>query len=102
MKVMARTIMKAVPGKMGELVELEKEHMVIGNRVLGISGRCYRRISGAGDTMNTIVIEGEFDSFAAFEAHPQKMGADPEMQALLPKYGGIMDSVEVEFYTPIP
>jgi len=56
MEVMARTIMKAVPGKMGELVELEKKHMAIASRVLGISGRCYRRVSGGGDTMNTIVI----------------------------------------------
>jgi hypothetical protein len=29
MKVMARTIMKAVPGKMAELMELEKKHMAI-------------------------------------------------------------------------
>jgi hypothetical protein len=102
MKVMARTIMKAVPGRMAELVELEKKHMTIAKRVLGISGKCYRPISGRGDTVNTIIVEGEFDSFAAFEAHPQKMGADPEMQALLPKYEGIMDSMEVEFYTPMP
>ena len=102
MKVMARTVMKAVPGKMAELVELEKKHMAIANRVLGISGRCYRRISGAGDTMNTIIVEGEFDSFAAFEAHPQKMGADPEMQALMPKYEKVIESMEVEFYMPVP
>jgi len=102
MKVMARTIMKAVPGKMAELVELEKKHMAIANRVLGISGRCYRRISGGGDTMNTVIVEGEFDSLAAFEAHPQKMGADPEMQALMPKYEGVIESMEVEFYMPVP
>ena len=102
MKVMARTVMKAVPGKMAELVELEKKHMAIANRVLGISGRCYRRISGAGDTMNTVIVEGEFDSFAAFEAHPQKMGADPEMQALMPKYEKVIESMEVEFYMPVP
>ena len=102
MKVMARTIMKAVPGKMAELVELEKKHMAIANRVLRISGRCYRRISGGGDTMNTVIVEGEFDSLAAFEAHPQKMGADPEMQALMPKFDAVIESLEVEFYMPMP
>jgi hypothetical protein len=102
MKVMARTIMKAVPNKMAELTELEKKHMAIANRVLGISGRCHRRVRGAGDTANTIIVEGEFDSFVAFEAHPQKTGPDPEMQALLPKYEGIIDSMEVEFYMPMP
>ncbi len=102
MEVMVRTIMKAVPGKVAELTELEKKHMAIASRVLGISGRWYRPLSGAGDTMNTIILEGEFDSLAAFEAHPQKMGADPEMQALMPKYEGVIESMEVEFYMPMP
>jgi len=102
MKIMKRTIMTVVPGKRGEGVELEKKHMTIANRVLGISGKCYRRISGGCDTMNTIIIEGEFDSRAAFEAHPQKMGADPEMQALMPKFNAVIESFEVEFYMPMP
>ena len=102
MKVMVRTIMKAIPGKMAELMELEKKHMAIASRVLGMSGRCYRPLSGGGDAMNTIISEGEFDSLAAFEAHPEKMGADPEMQALMPKYDGVIASMEVEFYLPVP
>ena len=102
MKVLVRTIMKAVPGKMAEAVEVEGKHMAIANRVLGISGRCYRPLSGGGDTMRTIVSEGEFDSLAAFEAHPQKMGADPEMQALMPKFEKVIESMEVEFYMPVP
>jgi hypothetical protein len=102
MKVMVRTIMEAVPGKMTEALELEKKHMAIANRVLGISGKCYRPLSGGGDTMNTIIVEGEFDSLAAFEAHPQKMGADPEMQALMPKFEKVIESMEVEFYIPVP
>jgi hypothetical protein len=101
MNVMVRTIMRAVPDKTAELVELEKKHMAIANRVLGISGKLYRPLSGGGDTMNTVVVEGEFDSLAAFEAHPQKMGADPEMQALMPKYEGVIESMEVEFYMPV-
>jgi len=95
---MARATMKAVPGKVRELVDLEEQHMAIANRVLGISERCHRRASGEGDTVNTIVVEGEFDSFAAFEAHPQKMGADAEMQALMPKYETIMESMEGKLY----
>ena len=102
MKVMVRTIMKAVPGKMAEAVALEKKHIAIANRVLGISGKCYQPLSGGGDTMNTIISEGEFESLAAFEAHPQKMGADPEMQALMPKFETAIRGMEVEFYTLIP
>jgi len=102
MKVMVRTIMKAVPGKMAEAMELEQKHMAIASRVLGISARLYRPLSGGGDVMNTIISEGEMDSLAAFEAHPEKMGADPEFQALMPKFEGVIESMEVEFYMPMP
>lgn len=102
MKVMVRTIEKIVPGKMAEAMELEGKHMAIANRVLGISGRCYRPLSGGGDVMNTIISEGEFDSLAAFEAHPEKMGANPEMRALMPKLEAVIESLEVEFYMPMP
>ena len=102
MKVMVRSIMKVLPGNMEEAMRLEKRHMVIANRVLGISPRIYRRLSGGGDTTRTIIIEAEFDSLAAFEARPQKMGADPEMQELVPKLGDVIDSLEVEIYMPIP
>jgi hypothetical protein len=102
MKVMVRSIMKVFPGKIAEAMELEGKHMAIASRVLGISPRCYRPLSGGGDVMNTLISEGEFDSLAAFEAHPQKMGADPEMQALMPKLEAAIESMEVEFYMPIP
>ena len=70
MKVMVRSIMKAVPGKMTEAMELEEKHMDIASRVLGISARCYRTLCGGGDTKRIIISEDEFDSLAAFEAHP--------------------------------
>jgi hypothetical protein len=102
MNVMVRSITRFLPGKMAEGMKLEEEHMAIARRVLGISARCYRPISVRGDTMRTIICEAEFDSLAAFEAHPEKMGADPEMQKLMPKFEAVIDSVEVEFYTPMP
>jgi len=102
MKVMVRSIMKAVPGKMAEAMELNEKHMAIASRVLGISARQYRPISGGGDVMNTIISEAEFDSLAAFEAHPEKMGADPEVQAMMPKWEAVIESYHVEFYTPMP
>ena len=102
MKVMVRSIFRFLPGKTAEGMKLEEKHMAIANRVLGISARCYRPVSVGGDTMRTIICEAEFDSLAAFEAHPEKMGADPEMQKLLPKFEAVIDSLEVEFYTPIP
>ena len=102
MKVMVRSIMKAAPGKMAEAMEFEEKHMAIASRVLGISARCYRPLSGGGDTMRTIISEGEFDSLAAFETHPEKMSADPEAQALFPKLEAVIENFEIEFYTPMP
>lgn len=75
--------------------------MAIANRVLGISPRIYQRLSGGGDIARTIIIEAEFDSFAVFEAIPEKMGRVPEMQELAPKLGAIVDSVEFELYIPM-
>jgi hypothetical protein len=101
MKIMVRSIMKVLPGKLEEATEIEKRHMAIANRVLGISSRIYHRLSGGGDTARTIIIEAEFDSLAAFEELPMKMGADPEMKKLVPKLGAVVDTVEFEFYIPI-
>jgi len=64
--------MKVFPGKMEEALKIEKDHMAIANRVLGVSPRIYQHISGIGDTVRTIVIEVELDSLAAFETIPLK------------------------------
>ena len=99
MKVTVRNIIRFLPGKMAEGMKLEEEHMAIASRVLGISTRFYRRISGGGECIRTIICESEFDSLAAFEAHPEKMRADPEMQKLMPMLVAVIDSLEVELYT---
>ena len=101
MKVMMRSIMKILPGKMAEALELEKKHMAIGNRILGIYPKIYMRFSGNGDTMRTIIIEVEFNSFTDFESYPAKMAADPEMQKISPKLGALIDTVDIELYTPV-
>ena len=101
MNTTVRNIVKILPGKMAEGTELVKKWIAIANRVLGISSRCYRPISGGGDTTRTIVWEIDLDSLASFESHPEKIGADPEMQALFPKLNNVIDSIEVEFYYPL-
>ena len=101
MKVMMRSIMKVLHGKMEEAIELEKKRKIIANRVLGMSPRIYIPFSGGGDTMRTIIIEAEFDSIVAWESLTEKIGADPEMQGLFPKMAAVIDSVKIELYTPI-
>jgi hypothetical protein len=102
MKTIVRNVIKILPGKMAEGTELIKKWVAVGNRVLGKPSRCYRPISGGGDSTRTIIWEMELDSLAAFETHPEKIGADPEMQTLFPKLNAVIDSIDVEFYYPIP
>ena len=102
MTVTVRNVTKVLPGKMTEAMGLHRMWMDIASRVLGISSRCYRLLSGRGDSTRTIIWEIELDSLAAFEAHSEKIGADPEMQALFPKLNAVIDSLDVEFYWPIP
>lgn len=103
MKVMVREVMKVVPGKMREAMELMQEHMAAATR-LGMPprGRGYRCISGRGDFLHTVVSEIEWDSFAAMEAFHEKMMADPEVQGLMAKWETILESHELEFYAPMP
>jgi hypothetical protein len=102
MSVIVRNVIKFLPGKMTEGMELVKQWVAIASRVLGTSSRCSRPISGGGEATRTIIWETELDSLAAFEAHPVKLGADPEMQALFPKLDAVIDSLDVELYWPIP
>lgn len=103
MKVIQRGIMKIVPGKMAEAMELNKKHFAIVSR-LGMpltAMRSYRPFIG-GEYMHTLIFEVEWDSFAAMEAFFEKMLADPEMQALMPKWDAVLESHVVELNTPMP
>jgi hypothetical protein len=102
MKIMVREIMKVLPGKMAEAMELEKKHMAIATRYGAPPERGYRCISGGGDFFHTVIGESEWDSIAAMEAFQEKMFADPEVQALMAKWETILTSHEIEFYMPLP
>ena len=102
MTVTVRNVIRFLPGKMLEGMKLQQQWMTITNRVLGIPSRCYRPISGGGDATRTIIWEIDIESLADFETHPEKIGADPEMQALFPKLNAVIDSIDVKLYTSIP
>ena len=100
MKVMFRTIVKIVPGKMAEYMEVEEKSKVISSRYGMPPWRRYGCLSG--DSMHTIVYEMEWDSLAALEASFEKMFADPERQALMAKSDALVESHVNELYTPMP
>ena len=100
MKVIQRGIMKVVPGKMAEAMELWEKHMAISTRLGCPSMRSYRPMIG-GEFFHTLIGESEWDSMAAMEAFFEKMFADPEIQALMAKWEAVIESYVVEFYTPM-
>jgi len=102
MRVVQRGIMKVVPGKMAEAMELMGRHNAAAVHLGSPPMRQYRCISGGGEFFHTIIGEADWDSFAALETFFDKMMADPEMQELMARWEGVLESHEIEFYTPVP
>ncbi len=100
MKVIWRTTVKIVPGKMAEYMGLEERRKSMSSSLGMPPEKVYRCLSG--DSAHTIVYEMEWDSLAVMETALEKMFADPEMQAMMPKYDGLIVSHENELYTPMP
>jgi len=107
MKVMQRGIMKILPGKMTEAMELLEEYMAIVSRLMGMPReklpmKTYRPFLGGGDSLHTVVFEVEWDSFGEMAAFFEKTMADPEIQASMPKWEAVEESHEVELYMSMP
>ena len=55
-----------------------------------------------GHDSNTLIVERQWDSLATLEATYEKGFADPELQALLKEITSIVESSQLEVYTPLP
>ena len=97
MKVLQREIMKVLPGKMAEALILVEKHSSVARRLGASPWRVYRYIAN----MHTIVLETDWDSLAAMDAFFEKGFTDSEMQALVAKWEGILESDVLEFYNPL-
>lgn len=104
MKVIQRGSMRVVPGKMAETMELMKEWtaMVTSMGMDPTKMRSYRRITGTGDVMNTLVSEYEWDSLAEMASFFDKAYEAPEFQKNMAKWSAVIESHEVEFYAVMP
>jgi len=107
MKVMQRGIMKIMPGKTAEAMELIGKYMAVVSRLVGMPReklpmKTYRPFLGGGDSLHTIVFEVEWNSFGEMSAFFEKMFADSEMQAQMPKWEALEQSHEVELYMVMP
>jgi antibiotic biosynthesis monooxygenase (ABM) superfamily enzyme len=99
MKVIFRSTIKVVPGKMAEYMEIDKKSEAMARRYGMSPWKRYGCLSG--DSIHTIVYDTEFDSLAALEASFEKMFADPERQALVAQSDGLIVSHENELLMPM-
>lgn len=101
MIVIERMIQKIHPDKWAELEEIDKKYDVVEGRLGFPPKKRYRCVSGSHDT-NTLIVERQWESFAAMEATYQKAMADPELQALWADGTPIVKSTQIELYRPVP
>jgi len=102
MKVVQRGTMKAVPGKMAEVAELNRKYMAAAYRHGTPTGvRGYQPMFGGQDAMHTTVFELEWDSVAQMEQAFEGIMSDPEVQAMMPKYEQLTEFHTVELLVPI-
>jgi len=107
MKVMQRGIMRIMPDKMAEAMELLEKYMAVVSRLVEMPReklpmKTYRPFIGGGDSLHTIIFEVEWDSFGEMAAFFEKAMADPEIQATMPKWEAVEESHEVELYMSMP
>jgi hypothetical protein len=103
MKIIQRGIMKVVPGKMSETMKLMEEWKAAMNRLGAPIGsmKVYRRLSGGDDVMQTIIFEGEWDSFTTMATFFDKAFTDKKYQAHMAKWNTLIESHQLEILTPI-
>jgi len=94
--------MRVLPGKMAEAMELNKKWTAMVSRLAGpLSFKMYRPLFG-GEYMHTIIFELEWVSLAKMATFFEKMMADPEAMAEMPKWEAVVQSHEVELYVVMP
>jgi len=102
MKVVWREIIKVLPGKWDEAIELHKKRIENATRLGSPPFKVYRSMSGQGNWGNTIVLEREWDSFADWELFFDRAVKDAKIKKeFIDKWQNITQSHNFEFYTPL-
>jgi len=101
MKLIWRETMVVAPGKWNEAIGLQKKRTELATQKGSPPFKFYRSISGQGDWSNTIILEREFDSFAAWETFFDGATKNPQIKSeFIDKWQNITQSHKMEFYTP--
>ena len=100
MKVMTREILRFLPGKMAEGMKLLEEDLALVDKKIGAFPpvRKYTPWFGGGSSINTIIVEVEFDSINQMAEFFEKTMADSEIMELNRKLEAILESSKEELY----
>lgn len=96
-----RMTQKVYPGKWAELQEIDKRFNEVEMRAGFPQKKRYQCVMGGLD-QNTLIIEREWDCLAVMESTYEKVMADPEWQALGQEITSIIQSSQIEVFTPLP
>jgi hypothetical protein len=100
MVIIERQIQMVRSGKWAELEELDKKFTAVGGQ-LGFPAKRRCRSLVGGLTTDMLIIERQWESFAALEVAYEKVLADPEHQALSEALEPVLESQQIEFYLPL-
>jgi len=100
MVIIERQIQKVRSGKWAELEDLDKQFTAVESQ-LGFPAkrRCRSLVGGLATDM--LIVERQWESFAALEAAYEKALTHPEHQALSEAGELILESQQIEFYLPL-
>lgn len=96
-----RMTQKIYPGKWEELAEIDKRFDEFEQRIGFPAKKRYQCLIGGHD-QNTLVIERQWECLAAMEETYEKALAQPEYQALGKEVASIVQSTQIEVFTPLP
>jgi hypothetical protein len=100
MNIIERQIQKVRPGKWAELEDLDKKFTAVESQLgFPATRRCRSLVGGL--TTDNLIIERQWESFAALDAAYEKALANAEHRALSEKVELILQSQQIEFYLPL-
>jgi len=100
MMIIERQMQRVRSGKWTELEELDKKFIPVESQ-LGFPARRRCRSLVGGLTTDMLIVERQWDSFAALEAAYEKALMNTEHQALSKDVELILESQQIEFYVPL-
>jgi hypothetical protein len=99
MRILERMVQEIAEGKMAELEALDKRYDAVESQLGFPPKKRYWSMSGA-HSLNTLVIERQWQSMAAMETAYEQAFARPDMQALFAEGADIILTARIELYRP--